>query len=184
MKKLSSEQTKELISTLKARFENNMERHQGMDWNKIQSKLEANPAKLWSLDEMEYTGGEPDVVRYDNHTDEFIFYDCSPESPKGRRSVCYDHQALESRKEHKPQNSAVNMATEMGISLLDEAQYRELQALGNFDSKTSSWILAPAEIRKLGGAIFGDYRFGTIFIYHNGAESYYAGRGFRGSLKV
>ena len=173
-----------MLKTLKARFENNMNRHEGLEWAKVQAKLEANPEKLWSLNEMERTGGEPDVVGHDKKRGEYIFYDCSAESPKGRRSVCYDHEALESRKEHKPENSAVIMAEEMGIELLSEEQYRELQELGNFDTKTSSWILTPARIRKLGGALFCDRRFDTVFLYHNGAESYYAARGFRGSLRV
>ena len=183
-KELSPEQHKELLTVLKSRFEKNMNRHEGLEWSKIQAKLEANPKKLWILDEMEITGGEPDVVGYDKKTDEYLFFDCSPESPKGRRSICYDHQALESRKEHKPGNSAIGMAEDMGIEILDEAQYRHLQKFGKFDTKTSSWIKTPADIRKLGGAIFGDYRYGTIFIYHNGAESYYGARAFRGSLKV
>jgi hypothetical protein len=169
---------------LKARFEKNKQRHKGIDWANVQAKLEANQEKLWSLYEMEETGGEPDVVGIDKKTGEYLFYDCSAESPKGRRSVCYDHEALESRKEHKPENSAFEMAADMGIELLTEEQYRELQKLGNFDTKTSSWILTPANIRKLGGAIFMDRRYDTVFLYHNGAESYYAARGFRGSLKV
>ena len=183
-KKLSAEQRSALLSTLKARFEKNKQRHKGIDWANVQAKLEANPEKLWSLHEMEETGGEPDVVGADKKTGEFLFYDCSAESPKGRRSVCYDHEALESRKEHKPENSAFEMAADMGIELLTEEQYRELQKLGNFDTKTSSWILTPANIRKLGAAIFMDRRYDTVFLYHNGAESYYAARGFRGSLKV
>jgi hypothetical protein len=183
-KKLPPEQRDELLKTLKARFEKNMNRHKGLDWTKIQAKLGANTEKLWSLDEMESTGGEPDVVGYDKKTDEYIFYDCSAESPKGRRSICYDHEALESRKEHKPENSATQMAADMGIELLTEEQYRELQSLGNFDTKTSSWIKTPAAIRKLGGALFCDRRYNTVFLYHNGAESYYAARGFRGSLRV
>ena len=185
-KKLLPEQHKELLKTLKARFEKNMTRHKGLEWAKVKAKLDS-PAvgeKLWSLNEMESTGGEPDVVGYDKKTGEYIFYDCSPESPKDRRSVCYDHEALESRKEHKPRNSAVEMATDMGIELLSEEQYRKLQQLGKFDTKTSSWIITPPGIRKLGGAIFADYRYGTVFVYHNGAESYYAARGFRGSLSV
>ena len=161
-----------------------MKRHKGLEWANVQAKLEASPAKLWSLDEMEISGGEPDVVGFDKKTGEYIFYDCSPESPAGRRSVCYDHEALESRKEHKPKNSAIGMAAEMGIDILSEEQYRELQQLGNFDLKTSSWVKTPAAIRKLGGAIFCDRRYDTIFLYHNGAESYYAARGFRGSLRV
>lgn len=183
-KELSQEHREELLSELKVRFEENMNRHEGLNWGDVQVKLEANAAKLWSLGEMEMTGGEPDVVGFDKKTGEYIFYDCSPESPKGRRSLCYDGEALESRKEHKPKNSAVNMASEMGTELLTEEQYRELQKLGNFDTKTSSWLATPAEIRKLGGAIFGDYRFGRVFVYHNGAESYYGGRAFRGSLRV
>jgi hypothetical protein len=183
-KKLSSEQCEELLNALKVRFEKNMNRHQGIEWAKVQAKLEANTEKLRSLDEMEITGGEPDVVGYDKKTDEYIFYDCSAESPNGRRSICYDHEALEARKEHKPENSAVEMASDMGIELLTEEQYRELQKLGNFDLKTSSWIKTPAGIRKLGGAIFCDRRYDTVFLYHNGAESYYAARGFRGSLRV
>jgi hypothetical protein len=183
-KKLSSEQSKELLKVLKNRFEKNMNRHKGIDWSKVQEKLEKNPEKLWSLEEMEITGGEPDVVGYDKKTGEYIFYDCSEESPKGRRSFCYDHKALELRKENKPANSAMEMATDMGIELLTEEQYRELQKLGEFDLKTSSWILTPADIRKLKGALFCDRRYNTVFVYHNGAESYYAARGFRGSLKV
>lgn len=181
---LSSQETEELLKVLKTRFEKNINRHQGIEWTKVQAKLEANPGKLWSLDEMEATDGEPDVVGYDQQTGEYIFYDCSAESPKGRRSFCYDHEALESRKEHKPTNSAVNAANEMGIELLTEEQYRGLQQLGNFDLKTSSWVKTPDDIRKLGGAIFCDRRFGRVFMYHNGAESYYAARGFRGSLRV
>ena len=183
-KELSSEQRKELISALKTRFEKNKSRHQGLEWADVQAKLEANPGKLWSLDEMEATGGEPDVVGYDENTGEYIFCDCSAESPKGRRSICYDHEALESRKEHKPENSAIEMAADMGIALLTEEQYRALQQLGKFDTKTSSWIITPAEIRKLGGALFCDRRYDTVFLYHNGAESYYAARGFRGLLSV
>lgn len=184
MKKLSSSQQQEIISLLKTRFEKNMKRHKGIDWAKVQTKLEASPTKLWSLNEMEITGGEPDVVGYDKKTNEYIFYDCSAESPKGRRSVCYDHEALEKRKEHKPENSAIEMAKDMGIELLTEEQYRELQQLGEFDLKTSSWIVTPAAIRKLNGALFCDRRYDTVFVYHNGAESYYAARGFRGSLRV
>ncbi|MGG4551904.1 DUF4256 domain-containing protein [Paenibacillus humicus] len=183
-KELSPEQREVLLNTLKARFDKNIDRHKGLEWANVQAKLEANIEKLWSLHEMEHTGGEPDVVGFDNKTGEYIFYDCSAESPKGRRSVCYDHEALESRKQHKPENSAVGMAAAMGIELLTEEQYRELQRLGNFDMKTSSWIITPASIRKLGGALFGDRRYDTVFIYHNGAESYYAARGFRGSLRV
>ena len=182
--KLSSDQRKELLNTLKARFEKNMNRHQGLEWAKVQAKLEGSTEKLWSLNEMERTGGEPDVVGHDKKTGEYIFYDCSAESPKGRRSVCYDHEALESRKEHKPGHSAVAMATEMGIELLTESQYRELQQLGNFDLKTSSWVQTPAEIRKLGGALYCDRRYNQVFLYHNGAESYYAARAFRGALRV
>ncbi len=183
-KELSLEQREELLSALKARFEKNMNRHKGLEWDKVQAKLEANTEKLWSLNEMERTGGEPDVVGHDKKKDEYIFYDCSAESPKGRRSVCYDREALESRKKHKPENNAIDMATAMGIELLTEEQYRELQKLGNFDMKTSSWVQTPADIRKLGGAIFCDRRYDTVFVYHNGAESYYAARGFRGSLRV
>jgi len=174
--------TAELLETLRLRFEQNMKRHKGLDWAAVEARLKKNADALRSLGEMERTGGEPDVVRHDKG--EFVFYDCSAESPKGRRSVCYDPEALESRKEHKPKHSAIGMASEMGIELLTEAEYRELQTLGPFDAKTSSWLKAPAEIRKLGGAIFGDYRYGTVFVYHNGAESYYAARGFRGSLRV
>jgi len=181
---LSLEQREELLSTLKARFEKNMNRHKDLDWAKVQARLEANTEKLWSLNEMEVTGGEPDVVGHDNKTDEYIFYDCSAESPKGRRSICYDREALESRKKHKPENNAIEMATAMGIELLTEEQYRELQKLENFDLKTSSWVQTPVNIRKLGGALFCDYRYDTVFVYHNGADSYYAARGFRGSLRV
>jgi hypothetical protein len=183
-KKLSPEQCEELLRALKARFEKNMNRHKGLEWAKVQAKLEANIEKLWSLHEMERTGGEPDVVGHDKKTSEYIFYDCSAESPKGRRSVCYDREALESRKEHKPENNAMDMAAAIGIELLTEEQYRELQELGNFDTKTSSWLKTPSEIRKLGGAIFADFRYNNVFVYHNGAESYYAARGFRGSLRV
>jgi hypothetical protein len=183
-KELSPKQREELLNTLKARFEKNMNRHKGLAWAKVQARLEAHTEKLWSLNEMERTGGEPDVVGGDKKTGEYIFYDCSAESPKDRRSLCYDRQALESRKEHKPKNSAIDMAAAMGIELLTEEQYRELQKLGNFDTKTSSWIKTPSDIRKLGGAIFADYRYGTVFVYHNGAESYYAARAFRGSLRV
>lgn len=183
--KLSANQAKELFSLLKTRFEKNMNRHKGLEWANIQARLEkAGTEKLWSLNEMEKTGGEPDVVGYDKKTDEYIFYDCAAESPKGRRSLCYDREALESRKEHKPANNVIDMAAELGIELLTEDQYRDLQKLGNFDSKTSSWIKTPSGIRKLGGAIFADYRYGQVFIYHNGAESYYAARGFRGSLRI
>jgi hypothetical protein len=183
-KKLSSEQREELVLALRARFEKNMNRHKNLEWANVQATLEANAEKLWSLNEMEKTGGEPDVVGHDKKSGEYIFYDCSAESPKGRRSFCYDHEALESRKEHKPENSAMQMAADMGIELLTEEQYRELQKLGKFDTKTSSWVKTPADIRKLGGAIFCDYRYGHVFVYHNGAESYYAVRGFRGSLRV
>ena len=184
-RKLSTAQAKELINLLKARFEKNTIRHKGLEWPKIQARLEkAGTEKLWSLNEMEKTGGEPDVVGYDKKTDEYIFYDCAAESPKGRRSLCYDREALESRKEHKPANNVIDMAAQLGIELLTEEQYRDLQKLGNFDSKTSSWIKTPTGIRKLGGAIFADYRYGQVFIYHNGAESYYAARGFRGSLRI
>lgn len=183
-KELSPEQTRELLSVLKTRFEKNINRHKGLEWAKIQEKLEANPEKLWSLDEMEISGGEPDVVDFDKKTGEYFFYDCSVESPKGRRSICYDHEALESRKEHKPANSAIEMAADMGINILTEDEYRHLQQLGNFDTKTSSWVKTPAEIRKFGGATFCDRRYNHVFLYHNGADSYYAARGFRGSLKV
>lgn len=183
-RKLSQEQSEELFKILQSRFEQNMNRHKDFEWSKIQSKLEKSPKKLWSLNQMEETGGEPDVVGYGQKADEFIFYDCSAESPKGRRSVCYDPDALESRKQHKPKHSAIGMATEMGVELLTEEQYRELQEFGKFDTKTSSWIATPTDIRELGGAIFGDWRYGTVFIYHNGAESYYAARGFRTSLRV
>jgi hypothetical protein len=183
-KQLSPQQREELLKTLKARFEKNMNRHKGLDWAKVQAKLEANPEKLWSLGEMESTGGEPDVVGQDKKTGDYIFYDCSAETPKGRRSICYDRAALESRKEHKPGNSAVDVATAMGVELLTEEQYRELQKLGAFDLKTSSWVKTPAEIRKLGGALYCDRRYNHVFLYHNGAESYYAVRGFRGSLTV
>jgi hypothetical protein len=183
-KKLPPEQGEELLRTLKARFEKNLNRHQGLEWAKVQAKLEANIEKLWSLHEMERTGGEPDVVSHDKKTGEYIFYDCSAESPKGRRSFCYDREALESRKENKPENNAMDIATAMGIELLTEEQYRELQKLGNFDTKTSSWVKTPSEIRKLGGALFCDRRYDNVFVYHNGAESYYAARAFRGSLRV
>ncbi|MFA4868438.1 MAG: DUF4256 domain-containing protein [Pedobacter sp.] len=183
-KELLPEQREELLKTLKERFQKNMSRHEGIDWTKVQTKLEANTEKLWSLDDMEVTGGEPDVVGYDKKSDEYIFYDCSIESPKGRRSYCYDRAALDSRKEHKPANSAMDAAAAMGVELLTEEEYRELQKLGKFDMKTSSWVKTPDNIRKLGGAIFCDYRYGTVFMYHNGAESYYAARGFRGVLRV
>ena len=183
-KELSPKQREELLNSLKARFEKHKQRHKRIEWSKVQARLDSSPSKLWSLNEMEVTGGEPDMIDVDKKTGEFIFYDCSKESPKGRRSVCYDHHALESRKANKPENSATEMAADMGIELLTEEQYRQLQKFENFDTKTSSWIVTPANIRKFGGALFGDYRYGTIFIYHNGAESYYAARGFRGSLKV
>jgi hypothetical protein len=183
-KELSREQRGEILRTLKNRFEKNMNRHKDIEWAKLQAKLEANTEKLWSLNEMEETGGEPDVVVHDKKTGEYIFYDCSAESPKDRRSLCYDREALDSRKEHKPQNSVMDMAAEMGIELLSEEQYRDLQKLGKFDTKTSSWVKTPSDIRKLGGAIFCDYRYGNVFVYHNGAESYYAVRGFRGLLRI
>lgn len=183
-KLISTEQSKELFKILKERFEKNIQRHKNIEWAKVQSKLELNAEKLWSLNQMEITGGEPDVVDYDKNSDEFIFIDCSAESPKERRSICYDREALESRKEHKPSNSAIEMAKEMGIEILSEEQYRELQKLGNFDLKTSSWVKTPPEIRKLGGAIFCDRRYNHVFVYHNGADSYYGIRGFRGLLKV
>ncbi len=183
-KKLSPGESSELLKELKARFEKNMNRHKGIEWSKVEEKLKAHPEKLWSLNEMEITEGEPDVVGFDKKTGEYIFMDCSAESPKGRRSVCYDHEALEKRKEHKPKDSAMNMAADMGIEILTEEEYRELQKLGKFDAKTSSWIKTPADIRKLGGAIFADWRYGHVFVYHNGAESYYAARGFRGALRV
>ena len=183
-KKLSPVQLEELLKALKTRFEKNMNRHKGLEWAKVQAKLKDNTKKLWSLNEMERTGGEPDVVGHDKKTGEYIFYDCSAESPQGRRSVCYDRQGLESRKEHKPDNNAIDMAAAMGIELLTEEQYRDLQKLGNFDTKTSSWLKTPAEIRKLGGAIFADFRYGNVFVYHNGAQSYYGARGFRGWLRV
>jgi hypothetical protein len=181
---LSKKQREDLLKTLQARFEEHMQRHKESDWKQVCAKLEANPDKLWSLSEMERTGGEPDVVGHDNKTGGYVFCDCSAESPKGRRSLCYDREALESRKEHKPKDSAVSMAAAMGIELLTEEQYRELQKLGEFDTKTSSWIKTPSSIRKLGGALFSDRRFDTVFVYHNGAESYYAARGFRGWLRV
>ena len=183
-KELSPEPRKKLLGVLKARFAKNMNRHNGLDWSQVQARLEANSEKLWSLSEMETTGGEPDVIGHDKKTGEYIFYDCSAESPKGRRSLCYDREALDSRKEHKPKDNAVGMAAAMGVELLTEEQYRELQKLGNFDTKTSSWVKTPPEIRKLGGALFCDRRFNMVFVYHNGAESYYAGRAFRGSLRV
>jgi len=187
-KKLPASKHQELLTTLKARFEKNMNRHKGIQWTKVQAKLEAkleaNTEKLRSLNDMEVTGGEPDVIGYDKETDEYIFYDCSAESPRGRRSVCYDHEALEARKEHKPEDSAINMAADIGIEILTEQQYRDLQKLGEFDTKTSSWVKTPADIRALGGAVFCDRRYNVVFLYHNGAESYYAARGFRGSLRV
>jgi hypothetical protein len=184
MPKLPPQQRESLLSALKTRFEKNMARHKGLEWSKVQAKLEANAEKLWSLNEMESSGGEPDVIGHDKKTGEYIFCDCSAESPKDRRSICYDHEALEERKEHKPDDSAIEMAATMGIELLTEEQYRQLQQLGNFDLKTSSWLKTPAAIRKLGGAIFGDRRYDTVFVYHNGASSYYAARGFRGLLRV
>ncbi|HEX5883748.1 MAG TPA: DUF4256 domain-containing protein [Pyrinomonadaceae bacterium] len=185
MKKvLKANEREELLGVLKARSEKNMNRHKGLDWSKVQAKLEANPEKLWSLNEMEKTGGEPDVVGMDKKTGEYFFYDCSAESPKGRRSVCYDRAALEARKEHKPANSAIDMAAAMGVEILTEEQYRELQKLGSFDLKTSSWVKTPADIRELGGALFCDRRYNHVFLYHNGADSYYGARGFRGSLRV
>jgi len=183
-KDLKAEEREEILGVLKARFESNMNRHEDVEWTTVKAKLDANPEKLWSLYEMERTGGEPDVVGYDKETGEHIFHDCSAESPKGRRSVCYDREALESRKQHRPDNNAVDMAAAMGIEILSEEQYRELQKLGDFDLKTSSWVKTPARIRELGGAIFCDRRYDTVFVYHNGAESYYAARGFRGSLRV
>ncbi|MEJ1224020.1 DUF4256 domain-containing protein [Sediminicola sp. 1XM1-17] len=183
-RELSLEQRETLFNILKVRFEKNMNRHQGLEWNKIKNKLEENPTTLWSLHQMENTGGEPDVVGYEEKKDKFIFYDCSPESPIGRRSLCYDLEALASRKENKPKNNAMEIASAMGIELLTEGQYRVLQQYGNFDTKTSSWLKTPPEIRKLGGAIFGDFRYGHVFIYHNGASSYYASRGFRGCLGI
>lgn len=183
-KKLTSSQQKEILDTLKDRFEKNKDRHKGLEWNKVQAKLEANPEKLWSLFEMERTGGEPDVAGFDKKAGEYLFYDCSSESPKGRRSLCYDREALEARKAHKPKNSAVDMAVTMGIELLTEEEYRSLQLLGNFDLKTSSWVKTPSDVRKLGGALFCDRRYGRVFLYHNGADSYYAARGFRGVLRV
>ncbi len=183
-KQLAPKERDELLGILEARFEKNMKRHKGLEWVQVQSRLEADAEKLWSLNEMERTGGEPDVASHDKKTGEYIFYDCSAESPTGRRSLCYDREALESRKEHKPKDSAMDMAAAMGIELLSEEQYRELQKLGNFDTKTSSWVLTPPDIRKLGGALFCDRRYGQVFLYHNGAESYYAARGFRGVLRV
>ncbi len=183
-KELSSGQREELLKALKTRFEKNLVRHKGLEWPKVQARLEANAEKLWSLHEMENTGGEPDVVGHDKKTGEYLFFDCSPETPKSRTNVCYDHEALDARKEHKPKNSAAGMAADMGIELMTEEQYQELQKLGAFDTKSSSWLKAPADVRKLGGAIFGDRRFNRVFIYHNGAQSYYSGRGFRASLRV
>lgn len=183
-KELTAEQSDELLRILRIRFEKYMNRHKGLEWSKIHAKLEVNPEKLWSLNEMEKTGGEPDVVDFNEKTGEYVFYDCSTESPAGRRNVCYDHEALDSRKEFKPKNSALDMAADMGIGILTEEQYRQLQKLGNFDTKTSSWLKTPSEIRKLGGAIFADRRYNNVFVYHNGASSYYAVRGFRGSLSV
>jgi len=183
-KELSPEQREELLRVLKARFEKNMNRHKGLEWAKVQDKLQRNTEKLWSLNQMETSGGEPDVIGHDKKTGEYIFCDCSAESPKGRRSVCYDREALESRKEHKPANNAVDMAADMGVEILTEEQFRHFQTLGNFDTKTSSWVKTPSDIRKLGGALFCDRRYDTVFVYHNGAESYYAARGFRGLLRV
>jgi Protein of unknown function (DUF4256) len=181
---LSPEQSQELLKALETRFEKNMNRHRGLAWANLQVKLQTNPEKIWSLGEMERTGGEPDVIGHDKKTNEYIFYDCCAESPKGRRSLCYDHEALESRKENKPEDNALDVAAAMGIELLTEEEYRQLQKLGNFDTKTSSWVQTPPSIRKLGGALFCDRRYDTVFVYHNGAESYYAARGFRGSLRV
>ena len=183
-KQITSEEATEFLKVLKKRFEKNMNRHEGLEWSKIEAKLQAIPSKLWSLNEMEISGGEPDVVDYDKETDEYLFFDCSAESPKGRRSFCYDREALDSRKEHKPENSALDAAAEMSVEILDEEQYRKLQQLGNFDLKTSSWIKTPKKIRELGGALFCDRRYNTVFVYHNGASSYYAARAFRGVLKV
>jgi len=182
--RLSSGQCEKLLKTLQARFDKNLNRHKNIEWSKVQAKLETNAEKLWSLNKMEETGGEPDIIGYDKKTDEYIFYDCSAESPKERRSLCYDREALNARKEFKPKDSAVDMAADIGIEILTEEQYRELQKLGNFDTKTSSWVKTPADIRKLGGAVFCDRRYNTVFLYHNGADSYYAARGFRGSLRV
>ena len=183
-KELSPKQREELLKTLNVRFEQNMNRHKGFEWARVEARLEGNTEKLWSLNEMERTGGEPDVIGRDKKSGEYVFYDCSAESPQGRRSVCYDREALDSRKEHKPKNNAVEMAAAMGVEILSEDQYLELQKLGNFDAKTSSWLKTPSEIRKLGGAIYGDFRYGRVFVGHNGADSYYAARGFRGSLKI
>lgn len=181
---LLSAQREELLKTLKVRFETNINRHKDLEWDRVQTKLEANAEKLWSLNEMERTGGEPDVVEYDDETGEYIFYDCSAESPNGRRNICYDREGLESRKKFKPENNAIDMAAVMGVELLTEEQYRKLQELGSFDKKTSSWLKTPSDVRKLGGALFGDYRYGRVFVYHNGAASYYSVRGFRGCLRV
>lgn len=183
-KELSPKEAESLLAMLQSRFEKNLKRHKGIEWDKVRAKLEAKPEKLWSLNEMEASGGEPDVIAHDKKTGEYIFYDCSAESPKGRRSLCYDAEAWESRKEHKPEDNALDVAAAMGVELLDEEQYRALQQLGAFDTKTSSWIKTPADIRKLGGAVFCDRRYNTVFLYHNGAESYYAARGFRASLRV
>lgn len=183
-KKLSREESDELLETLKTRFEKNMNRHKNLEWHDVQAKLEENSEKLWPLNQMEQTGGEPDVVTYDKKAGKYIFYDCSAESPKGRRSLCYDREGLESRKAHKPDNTAIDMASDMGIELLTEEQYQELQKLGEFDTKTSSWLKTPSSVRELGGAIFGDFRFGRVFIYHNGADAYFGARGFRGVLKI
>lgn len=183
-KELSQKEHEALIKTLKSRFEKNINRHKGLEWTNIHARLEANPEKMWSLNEMENTGGEPDVVSHDKKKGEYIFYDCSAETPAGRRSICYDREGLDSRKEHKPKNNAIDMAADMGIEILTEEQYKELQLLGRFDTKTSSWIKTPADIRKLGGAIFADFRYGRVFVYHNGAQSYYSGRAFRGLLRV
>jgi len=182
--KLSPQQIEEMLGILQTRFDNNTQRHNGIVWADVQAKLETKPEKLWTLNEMEVTGGEPDVVGFDDKTGEYIFFDCSAESPKGRRSICYDRAAWEARKEHKPENTAVDMASDMGVEILNEEQYRELQTLGSFDLKTSSWIKTPADIRKLGGAVFCDRRYNTVFLYHNGADSYYAARGFRAALRV
>ena len=183
-KNLSPEEITTVLNIVRTRFEKNTNRHLGIEWSKVQTKLKSNPEKMWSLQQMEKTGGEPDVIGFDEKTDEYIFVDCSAETPKDRRSICYDHEALEKRKEHQPKNSAINMATEMGVELLTEAQYRNLQLLGKFDTKSSSWIATPEKIRQLGGALFGDFRYDTVFVYHNGADSYYAVRGFRGCLRV
>jgi hypothetical protein len=183
-KELSAEQRVALAETLRNRFQKNLQLHPNIQWQQVQARLELRPDKMWSLNEMEISGGEPDVITIDNETGECVFYDCSAETPKGRRSVCYDQEALEARKEYKPANSAVNMAAQMGVEMLNEAQYRELQQIGNFDAKSSSWIVTPPEIRKLGGAVFADFRYGQVFVYHNGADSYYAVRGFRARLKV